>query len=39
MVMEVYTAADISAETNEPVDLPLANKGAMAASRSAGAVA
>jgi predicted dehydrogenase len=30
IVMEVYTAADISAETNEPVDLPLANKGGMA---------
>jgi myo-inositol 2-dehydrogenase/D-chiro-inositol 1-dehydrogenase len=42
MVMEVYTAADISAETNEPVNLPLANKGSMAASTStasAGAVA
>jgi myo-inositol 2-dehydrogenase/D-chiro-inositol 1-dehydrogenase len=41
MVMEVYTAADISAETNEPVDLPLANKGGMAAgaAASAGAVA
>jgi hypothetical protein len=25
-VMEVYIAADLSAETNEPVTLPLANK-------------
>jgi len=41
VVMEVYTAADISAETNEPVDLPLANKGGMAPSvaANAGAVA
>jgi myo-inositol 2-dehydrogenase/D-chiro-inositol 1-dehydrogenase len=26
MVMEAYTAADLSAELNEPVDLPLSNK-------------
>ncbi|HEY7644410.1 MAG TPA: Gfo/Idh/MocA family oxidoreductase [Hyphomicrobiales bacterium] len=38
-VMEVYTAADISAETNEPVDLPLSNKAAMSKSPSAGAQA
>jgi hypothetical protein len=25
MVMETYTAADLSAERNEPVDLPLSN--------------
>jgi hypothetical protein len=25
MVMETYTAADLSAETNEPIDLPLSN--------------
>jgi myo-inositol 2-dehydrogenase/D-chiro-inositol 1-dehydrogenase len=25
MVMEAYTAADLSAERNEPVDLPLSN--------------
>jgi myo-inositol 2-dehydrogenase/D-chiro-inositol 1-dehydrogenase len=25
-VMEAYTAADLSAEINEPVDLPLSNK-------------
>ena len=25
-VMELYIAADLSAETNEPVSLPLANK-------------
>jgi myo-inositol 2-dehydrogenase/D-chiro-inositol 1-dehydrogenase len=38
-VMEVYTAADISAETNEPVDLPLSNKAAMSKSPAAGAPA
>jgi myo-inositol 2-dehydrogenase/D-chiro-inositol 1-dehydrogenase len=37
-VMEIYTAADISAETNEPVDLPLANKGAMSASAGGASV-
>ena len=26
MVMETYTAADLSAERNEPVDLPLSNE-------------
>ena len=26
MVMEAYIAADLSAEINEPVDLPLSNK-------------
>ncbi len=26
MVMEVYTAADLSAERNEPIDLPLSNE-------------
>jgi hypothetical protein len=26
MVMETYTAADLSAEINEPVDLPLSNR-------------
>jgi predicted dehydrogenase len=26
MVMEAYTAADLSAELNEPVDLPLSNQ-------------
>jgi myo-inositol 2-dehydrogenase/D-chiro-inositol 1-dehydrogenase len=25
LVMETYTAADLSAERNEPVDLPLSN--------------
>ena len=25
VVMEVYTAADLSAERNEPIDLPLSN--------------
>ena len=25
-VMEVYTAADLSAERNEPIDLPLSNE-------------
>jgi myo-inositol 2-dehydrogenase/D-chiro-inositol 1-dehydrogenase len=25
MVMETYTAADLSAERNEPIDLPLSN--------------
>jgi myo-inositol 2-dehydrogenase/D-chiro-inositol 1-dehydrogenase len=25
IVMEVYTAADLSAERNEPIDLPLSN--------------
>jgi myo-inositol 2-dehydrogenase/D-chiro-inositol 1-dehydrogenase len=38
-VMEVYTAADISAETNEPVDLPLSNKAGMSRSPAAGAPA
>ena len=26
MVMETYTAADLSAELNEPLDLPLSNR-------------
>jgi myo-inositol 2-dehydrogenase/D-chiro-inositol 1-dehydrogenase len=26
LVMETYTAADLSAERNEPVDLPLSNQ-------------
>jgi myo-inositol 2-dehydrogenase/D-chiro-inositol 1-dehydrogenase len=26
MVMECYTAADLSAERNEPIDLPLSNR-------------
>jgi myo-inositol 2-dehydrogenase/D-chiro-inositol 1-dehydrogenase len=26
MVMETYTAADLSAERNEPIDLPLSNE-------------
>ena len=26
MVMQAYTAADLSAEINEPVDLPLSNQ-------------
>ena len=26
VVMEVYTAADLSAERNEPVDIPLSNE-------------
>ena len=26
MVMEAYTAADLSAELNEPLDLPLSNR-------------
>ena len=26
MVMEAYTAADLSAERNEPIDLPLSNE-------------
>jgi predicted dehydrogenase len=35
VVMEVYTAADLSAERNEPVDLPLSNE-ALAAVAGAG---
>ena len=34
VVMEVYTAADLSAERNEPVNLPLSNE-ALAAVASA----
>ncbi len=32
-VMEVYTAADLSAERNEPIDLPLSNETLAAVSK------
>ena len=35
VVMEVYTAADLSAERNEPVDLPLSNEAMSAISAAA----
>jgi myo-inositol 2-dehydrogenase/D-chiro-inositol 1-dehydrogenase len=37
MVMETYTAADLSAERNEPVDLPLSNAALSAVAEMAGA--
>src|SRR5579862_6170759 len=37
MVMETYTAADLSAERNEPVDLPLSNEALAALADKAGA--
>ena len=37
MVMETYTAADLSAERNEPVDLPLSNATLSAVAEMAGA--
>ena len=39
MVMETYTAADLSAERNEPVDLPLSNASLSAVAEMAGAKA
>ncbi|HYZ45925.1 MAG TPA: gfo/Idh/MocA family oxidoreductase, partial [Xanthobacteraceae bacterium] len=36
MVMETYTAADLSAERNEPVDLPLSNAALSAVAEMAG---
>ena len=36
MVMEVYIAADLSAERNEPVDLPLSNESLVAGRRHGG---
>jgi len=35
VVMEVYTAADLSAERNEPIDLPLSNEAMSAISAAA----
>ena len=37
MVMETYTAADLSAERNEPIDLPLSNATLSAVAEMAGA--
>src|SRR5215813_7533987 len=37
LVMETYTAADLSAERNEPVDLPLSNAALSAVAEMAGA--
>ena len=37
MVMETYIAADLSAERNEPVDLPLSNETLSAVAEMAGA--
>ena len=37
LVMEVYTAADLSSETNEPVDLPLSNQALSAVAAAGGA--
>ena len=37
LVMETYTAADLSAERNEPVDLPLSNESLSAIAEMAGA--
>jgi myo-inositol 2-dehydrogenase/D-chiro-inositol 1-dehydrogenase len=39
MVMEAYTAADLSAEWNEPVDLPLSNRALAAIADMKGAAA
>ena len=36
MVMETYTAADLSAERNEPIDLPLSNESLSAVAEMAG---
>ena len=36
LVMETYTAADLSAERNEPVDLPLSNAALSAVAEMAG---
>jgi hypothetical protein len=35
IVMEVYTAADLSAERNEPVDIPLSNEARAAVAAAA----
>jgi len=37
MVMETYTAADLSAERNEPIDLPLSNEALSALAGKTGA--
>ena len=37
LVMETYTAADLSAERNEPVDLPLSNEALSRIAEMAGA--
>src|SRR5262245_64479626 len=37
MVMETYTAADLSAERNEPIDLPLSNAALSAVAEMEGA--
>jgi myo-inositol 2-dehydrogenase/D-chiro-inositol 1-dehydrogenase len=37
MVMETYTAADLSAERNAPVDLPLSNESLSQVAEMAGA--
>jgi myo-inositol 2-dehydrogenase/D-chiro-inositol 1-dehydrogenase len=37
MVMETYTAADLSAERNTPVELPLSNEALSAVAEMAGA--
>jgi myo-inositol 2-dehydrogenase/D-chiro-inositol 1-dehydrogenase len=39
VVMETYTAADLSAERNAPVDLPLSNESLSAVAEMAGASA
>jgi hypothetical protein len=36
MVMEVYIAADLSAERNEPIDIPLSNEALSAVAAIAG---
>jgi len=36
MVMEVYTAADLSAERNQPIDIPLSNEALSAVAATAG---
>ena len=36
LVMETYTAADLSAERNQPVDLPLSNASLSAVAEMAG---
>ena len=36
MVMEVYIAADLSAERNEPIDIPLSNEALSAVAAMAG---
>ena len=37
LVMEAYTAADLSAERNKPVDLPLTNESLSAVAEMVGA--